>query len=97
MKFNKIEDHQVISTFTYDVNDEEIMDTFGSLERFKEVLSHQELGVMSNIERAMGDEPTDEEQEAFDEIIYNESFDREDCWLTEMKGGYEVTFDLPDE
>lgn len=40
MKFLKKEHHRMTSTFTYDIPDEDIIETFGSLERFEEIVSH---------------------------------------------------------
>jgi len=42
MLFSKTEWHQVSSEFKYDCPDDAIIETFGSVERFKELLSQQE-------------------------------------------------------
>jgi hypothetical protein len=94
MKFNKIEHHQVNSIFTYDIPEEDIIETFGSVERFKEIASHMGSSDWKDTE---GDEPTDEENDAFVEFIENYNYDREDDWWTDRKGGYDVSYEVPDD
>jgi hypothetical protein len=89
--FVKTEWHSVASRFQYDINDDEIEEIFGSVDRFKEILSWQEQETFSNNE-AFGEEPTEEEQDAFWELVNNSDYDREDDWWTDRKGGYDVTF-----
>jgi len=50
MQFTKTEWHQVSSEFKYDCPDDAIIETFGSVDRFKELLSHQEQEFNSKIE-----------------------------------------------
>ena len=50
MQFSKTEWHQVASEFKYDVDDEAIIEEFGSVQRFKEIISHQEQEWRSNLE-----------------------------------------------
>lgn len=88
MKVVKIEHHQVNSEFTYDIPDEEIIDTFGSLERFQEILSYNGDGWNT----AIGEPPTDEENDLFFELIDGCDYDRYDDWVTDRKGGYDVTY-----
>jgi len=40
MKIVKTEHHQVNSEFTYDIPDEDIIEKFGSVHRFQEIVSH---------------------------------------------------------
>ncbi len=94
MKFNKIEHHQVNSIFTYDIPEEDIIETFGSVERFKEIASHMGSSDWKDTE---GDEPTDEENDTFIEFIENYNYDREDDWWTDRKGGYDVSYEVPDD
>lgn len=91
MQFKKTEWHSVASEFSYDIPDEDIISEFGSVKRFEEILSHQELENFTNIE-PIGKEPTDEEQDKLWELVNNSDYDREDDWWTDRKGGYDVTF-----
>ena len=79
------------SEFNYDVDDEAIIEEFGSVQRFKEILSHQEQEWGSNIE-PIGEVPTDEETDKFWQFVSECDYDREDDWWTDRKGGYEITF-----
>ena len=92
MKFFKTEWHQVSSEFVYDIPDEEIVKDFGSIKRFKEIISHQDKKMFSKLE-PQGEKPTGEEFEKFDDFIDEFGYsDRQDDWWTISKGGYEVTF-----
>lgn len=97
MKFEKVEYHRVNSTFSFDIPDDEIVERFGSLERFLEVVSHYKDQDSFDY-NPIGEEPTDEESDAFFEL---ESWfgheDREDDWITERKGGYDVSYNLVEE
>ena len=42
MIVKKTEWHSVASEFTYDIDDEAIIEEFGSVQRFNEIISHQE-------------------------------------------------------
>jgi len=57
MKFFKTEWHQVSAKFIYDILDEEIIKSFGSIERFKEIISHQEKQNFSGLE-PQGEKPS---------------------------------------
>ena len=94
MQFKKIEYHQVHSHFTYDLPDEDIIETFGSVERFKEIASHMTSNDWND---PQGDEPSDEENDAFVEFIENYDYDREDDWWSDRKGGYDISFEVPDD
>jgi hypothetical protein len=91
MQFIKNEKHIVISKFTYDVPDGEIVSRFGSLERFKEFLTHLPSDEWMD---PVGNEPTATEESAFEEIIEYFTPDRDDYWLTEDKGGAEVSYEM---
>lgn len=90
----KNEEHQVTSSFSYDIPEEDIIDTFGSVERFKEIVSHMGSGWNSN---PYGDAPTDEETDTFIDFFANYDYDREDDWWTDRKGGYDVSYEVGDE
>ena len=96
MQFSKTEWHQVASEFKYDIDDEFIIRDFGSVQRFKEILSHQEQQFGSKIE-PIGEEPTDEENDKFWEFVSGCDYEREDDWWTDRKGGYEVTFSYDED
>jgi len=50
MKFSRTEWHQVASEFQCDLPDEEVIEIFGSTQRLKEIISHQEQQWGSEIE-----------------------------------------------
>lgn len=94
MKFCKIEHHRMTSTFTYDIPDEDIIQNFGSLERFEEIVSH-----LSGDEwtEAFGEPPSQDEENLFNEFYEEYSYDREDDVWTELKGGFDVTYEIVDD
>ena len=89
MKFSRTEWHQVSSEFQCDLPDEEVIKQFGSVQRLKEIISHQEQQWGSDIE-PMGEPPTEEENVLLDSIL--QDCERYDDWWTDRKGGYEVTY-----
>lgn len=91
MKFTKTEHHQVNSIFTYDIPDDDIIETFGSIERFRELVTHMTSNDWNEPE---GEEPTDEEHDTFMDFICNYDYEREDDWWTDRKGGYEVSYEV---
>jgi hypothetical protein len=95
MRFIKKEHHQVTSIFTYDIPDEDIIEMFGSLERFDEILSHMNQTEFS--EEPFGDAPTDQETDTFLEFYENYNYDRYDDWWTDRKGGYEISYEANDD
>jgi len=97
MQFVATEWHQVSLAKTYEVDDDEAIELFGSVERLKEIVSWQEQETFGGME-PMGDEPTDEEQEAFDELFFQGDYiDSEEDWWTDRKGGYDITFKVVEE
>ena len=91
--FTVSEWHQVTSNRMYDIDDEDIIETFGSVERFVEIMSHQEQQMFGGMDPE-GEEPTDEEHEMFWDFVNESDYDREDDWWMDRKGGYEVTVKL---
>lgn len=91
--FTVSEWHQVTSNRMYDVEDEDVIETFGSVERFVEIMSWQEQQMFGGMEPE-GEEPTDEEHEMFWDFVNESDYDREDDWWMDRKGGYEVTVKL---
>lgn len=94
MRVIKKEFHQVTSEFTYDIPDDDIIENFGSVERFEEIVSHLNLGWNA---KPNGDEPTDEETDLFNDFMCNYDYDRYDDWVTDRKGGYEVSYEVGEE
>jgi len=91
MKFEKIEYHSVHSHLYFDIPDEDIIKEFGSLERFKQILSHIECE--DSYDEPEGEPPTEEEYDKFYEVeSWYGHVDREDDWFSERKGGYEVSY-----
>jgi hypothetical protein len=91
MKVVKNEEHKVTRSFTYDIPDEDIERVFGSVERFKEIVSHNTDGW--NVE-VIGEEPTDEETNLFYDFFADYDYDSNDDWWQDRKGGYETTYEL---
>ena len=89
MKFSRTDWHQVASIFECDLPDEEVINHFGSVQRLKEIISHQEQQWGSDIE-PMGEPPTEEENALLDSIL--QDCERYDDWWTDRKGGYDVTY-----
>jgi len=88
--FQKTEWHQVASIFTYEVDVDDVVETFGSLERFKEIITWQEQEMFGGMD-PQGEEPTDEEHDLFWDFVNEHDYDRDDDWWTDRKGGYDVT------
>jgi hypothetical protein len=91
--FTVSEWHQVTSNRMYDVDDEHVIEAFGSVERFIEIMSHQEQQMFGGMD-PQGEEPTDEEHDMFWEFVNESDYEREDDWWMDRKGGYEVTVKL---
>ena len=91
--FTVSEWHQVTSNKMYEVDDEQVIDAFGSVERFVEIMSWQDQQAFGGMEPE-GEEPTDEEYDMFWEFVNESDYDREDDWWMDRKGGYEVTVKL---
>jgi len=94
MKFIKKEHHKMTSTFTYDIPDQDIIDNFGSVDRFLEILSHLSGDDWTE---PTGESPTDDEENLFFEFYEGYDYDRDDDLWTDRKGGYDVTFEYEDD
>jgi hypothetical protein len=94
MKIIKNEEHKVTRIFTYTIPDEYIINTFGSLDRFKEIVSHNTEGWDVEV---IGEEPTDEEADLFYDFFADYDYDSEDDWWQDLKGGYETNYELGEE
>lgn len=93
MKIIRTEIHTVNSEFAYDIPDEDIIAKFGSIERFEEIISHNGDGWSE----PNGEPPSDEENDLFMEFLEDYDYDRYDDWVSDRKGGYDVTFEVSDE
>ena len=93
MKVIKNEEHRVTRKFKYDIPDEDIINTFGSLNRFKEIVSHNTEGWDVEV---IGEEPTDEESDLFYDFFADYDYELEDDIWTDRKGGYETNYELGD-
>ena len=87
----RIEYHQVHSYMTYVIEDQDIIEEFGSVERF------QEIGFSIDDDAFEPDQPIEpEEFDKFYEFIEGYDYDREDDWFTDRKGGYDVEYRFPE-
>ena len=96
MQFKRIEYHTVHSHFTYDIPDEDIIETFGSVERFREIISHLNSDTDWDAE-PFGEYPSDEETDIFNEFTENYDYDRDDDWFSDRKGGYDISYEIIDK
>jgi hypothetical protein len=96
MKFKKIEYHTVHSHFTYDIPDEDIIKSWGSVERFRQVVSHKNCTSDWDNE-PFGEPLTDVEEELWFDFFENHNYDRDDDWFTERKGGYDESYQIIDD
>ncbi len=94
MKIIKNEEHKVTRKFEYNIPDEDIINTFGSLGRFKEIVSHNTEGWDVEV---IGEGPTDEEADLFYDFFADYDYDSEDDWWQDLKGGYETNYELGEE
>ena len=74
MKIIKKEYHTVVSEFTYELDEEEIIDRFESIENFKALLDEDDWDVI--------------------DFINQSDYERYDDWVSDRKGGYEVTYEI---
>ena len=91
MKIIKNEEHRLTRSFTYNIPDEVIEETFGSIERFKEIISHNTSEWDNDPE---GEEPTDEESDLFYDFFADYDYELEDDIWTDRKGGFETSYEL---
>lgn len=92
VKLKKIEYHSVHSHMTYDIPEEDIAETFGSVDRFKEIISH--LGDDWGGPEKIGKPPTDEEDDKLMDFLADYDYEREDDWFSDRKGGYDITYHI---
>jgi hypothetical protein len=77
MKITKKEYHTVVKELTYDLDENEIVNRFESVENFMQLL----------------------EEGDFDAADFLDMFlqDQYDDWVTDRKGGYDVTFEIEED
>ena len=92
IKLKKIEYHSVHSHFDYELSEEAVIETFGSVKRFNEIISH--LGPDWGGPEIIGKKPTDEEDDKLMEFLAEHDYDREDDWFSDRKGGYEISYQV---
>jgi hypothetical protein len=95
MKFKRIEYHTVHSHFDYDIPNEDIVNAWGSIERFRQIVSHFNADDWSDA--PIGEPPTTEEEDLWHEFFENYNYDRDDDWFSDRKGGYEVSYEVVDD
>jgi len=95
MKFKRIEYHTVHSHFDYEIPDEDIIESWGSLERFREVVSHFNAGDWADA--PVGEPPSSDEEDLWYEFFENYNYDRDDDWFSDRKGGYEISYEIVNE
>jgi hypothetical protein len=87
----RIEFHQVHSYMTYDIEEQDIIEEFGSVHRF------QDIGFSVDNEHYEADEEvTYEDIEKFTDFLAEYEYDREDDWFSDRKGGYDVEYRFPE-
>lgn len=94
MKVIKNEEHKLTRSFTYDIPDEVIINSFGSIQRFKEIISHNTSDAGGWDNEPEGEEPTDEESDLFYDFFADYDYELEDDIWTDRKGGYETSYEL---
>ena len=96
VNFKQIEYHQMTIYNDMAVGTEWIEEQGLTVDRFKEILSHQSDGFGSP--EPYGEEPTDEEHDMFMEVVWGaDCMDSEEDLWTDRKGGYEIDYQLIEE
>ena len=92
IRFTETEWHSMAYHKSYAIDESDIEGYFDNIERFYEVLTHQQTEMFADVE-PVGDEPTDDEQDAFNEVLSNVGhIDSEDDIYTMRKGGFDITY-----
>ena len=89
--------HQMTIYKTMSVDNSWIEEQGLTVDRFKEILSHQSSAGW-NAPEPYGVEPTDEESDMFMEVVWGADcvYSEEVLW-TDRKGGYEIDYELIEE
>ena len=96
VNFKQIEYHQMTIYKDMAVGTEWIEEQGLTVDRLKEILSHQSDGFGSP--EPYGEEPTDEEHDMFMEVVWGaDCMDSEEDLWTDRKGGYEIDYQLIEE
>ena len=96
MKFTVTEWHQVALMKTYEIDEEDAIEQFGSVQRLKEIISQQEQEMWGGMEPE-GEDVSEAESDAFWEWTMNSDYDTEEDWWTSRKGGYDVTVRIDED
>ena len=96
VEFKQNEYHQMTIYKTMSVDASWIEEQGLTVDRFKEILSHKGSGF--NSPEPYGDEPTDEEDDMFMEVVWGADLidSEEDLW-TDRKGGYDIDYEIIEE
>ena len=95
VEFKQNEYHQMTIYKDMSVGTEWIEEQGLTVDRFKEILSHQDDGFDAS---PYGDEPTDEEMDMFMEVVWGaDCIDSEEDLWTDRKGGYDIDYELIEE
>ena len=93
VEFKQNEYHQMTIYKTMSVGNEWIEEQGLTVDRFKEIMSHQSDWFGAS--ESYGDAPTDEEHDMFMEVVWGaECLDSEQDLWTDRKGGYEIDYVL---
>ena len=96
--FEQIEYQQMTITKTMSTVAESIEKNGLTVDRFKEIMSHQDQAGWGRDVEPMGEEPTDEEHDMFMEVVWGaDCMDSEEDLWTDRKGGYEIDYQLIEE
>ena len=92
VSFTETEWHRMAYHKYYTISEEDVEGHFDTIERFFEVLTHQEPEMFGPFD-PQGELPTDEENDAFFEVIMSVGhMDSEDDIFTMRKGGFDITY-----
>ena len=96
VNFKQNEYHQMTIYKTMSVDSSWIEEQGLTVDRFKEIMSHQSDGFGAS--ESYGDEPTDEEHDMFMEVVWGaDCVDSEEDLWTDRKGGYDIDYELIEE
>jgi len=77
MKIIKKEYHTVISEFTFELSENDLIKEFGSVEEFTNALNDDDFDAI--------------------EFLSNYDYERYDDWVSDRKGGYDVTYEVKND
>tara|TARA_R110000772_G_scaffold7228_9_gene24789 strand:+ start:6840 stop:7130 length:291 start_codon:yes stop_codon:yes gene_type:complete len=87
----RVEYHQVHSYMTYDIEEQDIIEEFGSVYRF------QDIGFSVDDEKYEADEEvTYEDTEKFTDFLAEYEYEREDDWFSDRNRSHDVEYRFPE-